>query len=133
MITQPIPLYKRKLKHRIKLLIELEKTIKEYNKLFPNGIKIVDTRYDQRMCFGYELNSEYISFKDFVKFNKILLNVCRENNIFYIKYKVYKSDPTCYILVKGLGNQYKCPSEEIEYKLLSDGIKEFMEYKQNDQ
>ena len=48
-----------------------------------------------------------------------------------MKYKIYKSDNKYYILAKGLGNQYKCPSEEIEYKLLSDGIKEFMEYKQN--
>lgn len=133
MITQPIPLYKRQLKHRIKLLTELEKTVKEYNKVFPNGLEVLTTRFDNRMCFGYELNTDYISYKDSITFNKILLNVCRENNIFYIKYKIYKSDSKYYILAKGLGSGYKCPTEEIEYKLLSDGIKEFMEYKQNGQ
>ena len=132
MITQPIPLYKAKLKHRIKLLTELEKTVKEYNKQFPNGIEILTTRFDNCMFFGYELNVDYISYKDSITFNKILLNICRNNNILYIKYKLYKSDPKYYILVKGLGSGYKCPPEEIEYKLLSDGIKEFMEYKQNE-
>ena len=137
MITQPIALYKRQLKHRIKLLTELEKTVKAYNKQFPNGIKIDKTRYDFRMYMGYEFNIDYISYKDAIAFNKILLKICRENNIFYIKYKIYKSSnidlKNCYyILTKGLGNQYKFPPEEIEYKLFSDGIKEFMEYKQND-
>lgn len=131
MITQPIPLYKRKLKHRIKLLTELEKTAKKYNELFSKGIKIVDTRYDNLMSFGYLLNADYISYKDSVEFNKILLQICRENNILYIKYKLYKDGGVYHILAKGLGNQYKCPPEEIEYKLLSDGIKEFLRYKQN--
>ena len=133
MITQPIALYKRQLKYRIKLLTELEKTVKEYNKVFANGLEVLTTRFDNRMCFGYELNNDYISYKDSIAFNKILLNICRDNNIFYIKYKIYKSDSKYYILVKGLGSGYKCPTEEIEYKLLSDGIKEFMEYKQNGQ
>ena len=131
MITQPIPLYKAKLKHRIKLLTELEKTVNAYNKVFSNGITIDSTRYDTLMNFGYLLNADYISYKDSVEFNKILLRICRENNILYIKYKLYKDAGVYYILAKGLGNQYKCPPEEIEYKLLSDGIKEFMEYKQN--
>jgi hypothetical protein len=134
MITNPIQLYKRKLKHRIKLLTELEKTVKEYNKVFPNGLEISDIRYDHRMYLGYELNTDYISHKDSIEFNKILLNICRDNNIFYMKYKIYKDNviECYYILTKGLGNQYKCPPEEIEYKLLSDGIKEFMRYKQNE-
>jgi hypothetical protein len=132
MITNPIQLYKRKLKYRIKLLTELEKTVKEYNKLFPNGIIIDSTRYDNLMDFGYLLKADYISHKDSVTFNKILLRICRENNVLYLKYKLYKDDGVYYILAKGLGNQYKCPPEEIEYKLLSDGIKEFMDYKQNE-
>jgi hypothetical protein len=132
MITNIIQIIKIKLKHRIKLLTELEKTVKEYNKLFSNGLEVLDARFDNRMYLGYEFKNEYISHKDSITFNKILLNICRDKNILYIKYKLYKSDSKYYILAKGLGNQYKCPPEEIEYKLLSDGIKEFMEYKQNE-